>query len=493
MEATVVSAFYVMNSKFPPAQYMNWIQTFLYNVPCHLVFFTDEDLLPMLESMRHPFMERTKFIALPREQWTAYTKYGKPFWENQRAIDHEAQIHSADLYAIWYEKKEFVLRAAELNPFNHRHFIWCDAGAFRYPDWLPQLMTFGSKGIETIIPENRHVLLQVEPFSDEDDEDFTLDRIGKFDRVNRIGGGIQGATAETWKKWSRLYDEKLQERVAKGMFVGKDQTIMASLVLQYPGHVKMIPANRSLRDHWFTLLHTFSPPAPTNKPFFSICIPLFNGIEFLEETLLSIENQTFKDYEILIGVNGHPANSSVFLNTKRFATSKTTVYDFPTLEGKAATLNALKEKAQADWIALCDADDLWMPDKLEVQKQCIHRFQDFDVIGTHCEYFGDMTGSPTIPLGDISTEDFWKANPLLNSTVVLKKSLAEWNPANKILEDYELWIRLRYQKQAKLLNIPYILMKHRIHKTSFFNTNNSQAVPELLKTLREEIDRGSTD
>jgi glycosyltransferase involved in cell wall biosynthesis len=255
----------------------------------------------------------------------------------------------------------------------------------------------------------------------------------------------------------------------------------------------MIPANRSLRDHWFTLLHTFSPPAPTNKPFFSICIPLFNGIEFLEETLLSIENQTFKDYEILIGVNGHPANSPVFLNAKRFAISKMTVYDFPTLEGKAATLNALKEKAQADWIALCDADDLWMPDKLEIQKQCIHRFQDFDVIGTHCEYFGDMTGSPTIPFGDISTEDFWKANPLLNSTVVLKKSLAEWNPANKILEDYELWIRLRYQKQAKLLNIPYTLMKHRIHKTSFFNTNNSQAVPELLKTLREEIDRGSTD
>lgn len=488
MEATVVSAFYVMNSKFPPAQYMNWIQTFLYNIPCHLVFFTDEDLIPMLESMRHPFMDRTKFIALPREQWTAYTKYGKTFWENQRVIDHESQIHSADLYAIWYEKKEFVLRAAELNPFNHSRFIWCDAGAFRYPEWLPQLQTFGGKGIETVIPQEKHVLLQVEPFTDEDEEEFTLNRIGAFDHVNRIGGGIQGATADTWKKWSRLYDEKLQERHTKGMFVGKDQTIMASLVLQYPSLVKMIPANRSIRDHWFTLLHTFSPVAPTGKPFFSILIPLYNGIEFLQETLESIANQTCKDYEVIIGVNGHPPNSPTFQTAKQLSSPKITVLDFPTFQGKAATLNALKEKAQADWIALCDADDLWMPDKLEIQKQCIAQFQEFDVLGTQCEYFGELTGSPSIPLGDISNEDFWKANPLLNSSVVLRKHLANWNPANRILEDYELWIRLRYQKKVKLLNIPYILMKHRIHKTSFFNTNNAQAVPNLIKTLRAEIE-----
>ena len=488
MEATVVSAFYVMNSKFPPAQYMNWIQSFLYNIPCHLVFFTDEDLIPMLESMRHPFMDRTKFIALPREQWTAYTRFGKSFWTSQHSIDRETQIHSPDLYAIWYEKKEFVLRAAALNPFNHSRFIWCDAGAFRYPEWIPQLQNFGLEGIQHVIPEDRMVLLQVEPFTDEDEEDFYVDKIGKFDECNRIGGGIQGGSIETWKQWSQLYDEKLQERVQKHMFVGKDQTIMAALVLQYPSLVKMIPANRNIRDHWFTLLHTFSPPPKSNKPFFSILIPLYNGIEFLEETLLSIRNQSFQDYEVLIGVNGHPPNSSIFQKAKSFGSPKVTVYDFPSLQGKAATLNALCEKAQADWIALIDADDLWTKDKLEIQKQCINHFQTYDVIGTQCEYFGDMTGSPSIPMGDISTEDFWKANPLLHSSVILRKHLAHWNPENRILEDYELWLRLRYQKQAKILNVPYVLLKHRIHKTSFFNNTNAQAVPDLLKRLRSEIE-----
>jgi hypothetical protein len=328
----------------------------------------------------------------------------------------------------------------------------------------------------------------VEPFSSEDEEEFTLDQIGKFDRCNRIGGGIQGGTQQSWVRWSRLYDAKLEQRVTKEMFVGKDQTIMAALVLQYPTIVKVIPANRSIRDHWFTLLHTFSPQQPIGKPFFSILIPLYNGIEFLEETINSIKAQTYQEFEILIGVNGHPANSDVYQRAKQFAGEKIKVFDFPTVQGKSATLNTLCEKAEADWIALCDADDLWDKNKLEIQKQCIHHFQDVDVLGTQCEYFGEMTGSPAIPLGDISKEDFWKANPLLHSSVVLRKSLAKWNPDNRILEDYELWIRLRYQTKAMIINIPYTLMKHRIHKTSFFNNTNAQAVPDLLKRLRSEIE-----
>lgn len=490
MEATVVTAFYVMNSKFPPAHYFQWIQTFLSNIPCHLVFFTDEELLPMLKEMRQPYMDRTRFVVLPREEWKAYTKYGKLFWLDQNKIDHEKAIHSADLYAIWYEKKEFVERAIEMNPFQHNHFIWCDAGAFRYREWLPQLQSFGSKGIERIIPEDRHVLLQVEPFSSEDPEDFLLDKIGKFDHVNRIGGGIQGASAQTWKLWSRLYDEKLEERVAKGMFVGKDQSIMAALVLQHPGLVKVIPASREIRDHWFTLLFTFSPSCIESDPYFSVLIPLYNGVEFLSETIESIQNQTFQDFEIVIGVNGHPPNSEVFQKAKAFESSKIKVFDMPpTVQGKPATLNALIEKAKAKWIALCDADDLWITDKLELQKKSIDHFQSFDVIGTQCEYFGEMTGNPNIPMGDITQDDFWKANPLLHSSVVLKKEFAQWNPENRILEDYELWLRLRYQKKCKILNIPYTLMKHRIHKTSYFNTQNATAVPDLLRRLRAEIEK----
>ena len=252
--ATVVSAFYIMNSKFPSAQYMRWIETFLANIPCHLVFFTDEELIPLFEGMRKPHMDKTRFIALPREQWTAYRRYGRPFWEQQNRIDREKAIHSADLYAIWYEKMEFVQRAIDLNPFGHTKYIWCDAGAFRYPEWIPRLQTFGTT---SAILDNKMTLLQVEAFTQEDYEGFQKDGIGKFDDRNRIGGGIQAGTLDAWAKWIPLYNAKLEERVAKEMFVGKDQTILAALVLENPTLVHMIPADRTLRDHWFTLLHVF--------------------------------------------------------------------------------------------------------------------------------------------------------------------------------------------------------------------------------------------
>lgn len=487
--ATVVSAFYMMKSKYPGVHYLNWIRNFLETIPCNLVFFTDEDLLPILKEMREPYMDRTRFVVLPREEWKAYTRYGQAFWEHQNSIDHERLIHSADLYAIWYEKKEFVLRAIEMNPFGDDRYIWCDAGAFRYKEWFDQLKSFGGEGIHDIISSTSMSLLQVEPFTAEDRECFQVDQIGDFDRVNRIGGGIQGGAPATWKQWSTLYDQKLQERVAKGMFVGKDQTVMAAVVLQYPELVKIVPADRSIGDHWFTLLFHFSPTARKALPFFSILIPLYNGEEFLAETLESIRAQTFQDYEILIGINGYPKDSELYKQVSCLTSIKIRVLDLWTCHGKAEALNAMVKEAKANWIALCDADDLWIPQKLEIQHACITQFQDaFDVIGTQCEYFGDKTGSPSIPLGDISSEDFFAVNPLLNSSVVLRKSLANWNPENRIVEDYELWLELRYGRQGtRFMNVPYVLMRHRIHKTSHFNNKNAAAVPELLDRMRKKF------
>ena len=41
----------------------------------------------------------------------------------------------------------------------------------------------------------------------------------------------------------------------------------------------------------------------------TILIPIYNGIEYLEESIESVKKQTFKDWELIIGINGHPANS----------------------------------------------------------------------------------------------------------------------------------------------------------------------------------------
>ena len=50
----------------------------------------------------------------------------------------------------------------------------------------------------------------------------------------------------------------------------------------------------------------------------TILLPIYNGIEYIEESVSSVLNQTFKEWELLIGVNGHPPVSEVFRIAKSY-------------------------------------------------------------------------------------------------------------------------------------------------------------------------------
>jgi teichuronic acid biosynthesis glycosyltransferase TuaG len=208
----------------------------------------------------------------------------------------------------------------------------------------------------------------------------------------------------------------------------------------------------------------------------SILIPLYNGIEFIDESVGSVLQQTFESWELLIGINCHPPNSYVFQKAKKWEkeNNKIRVFDFSNIQGKANTLNELVKHCEYNYIALLDVDDVWYPQKLETQ---IPYLPTYDIIGSNCLYFGDLHYSPKLPSGDISTFHFKRTNPIINSSVILRKELAYWN--DRTLEDYDLWIHLR--KQGKLFyNCPEILIKHRIHAKSAFNFKNGQHVKQLL-------------
>ena len=50
----------------------------------------------------------------------------------------------------------------------------------------------------------------------------------------------------------------------------------------------------------------------------SILIPIYNGIEFIDESVNSVINQFFTDWELLIGINGYPKNSEVYKIAKKY-------------------------------------------------------------------------------------------------------------------------------------------------------------------------------
>lgn len=210
----------------------------------------------------------------------------------------------------------------------------------------------------------------------------------------------------------------------------------------------------------------------------SILIPIYNGIEFIEEAVSSVLHQTYDNWELIIGVNGHPPNSKTYLIAKEYEkkSDKIKVFDFHQIKGKSNTLNEMVRRCKYDYIALLDVDDIWHHDKLAVQSQMLSRF---DVIGSKCVWFGDRPGVvPDIPVGDISNYNFSLVNPIINSSSIIRKELCYWNENG--IEDYDLWLRLR-KLNKRFYNCKDILVKHRIHKSSAFNSKgNDKLVDNLL-------------
>jgi glycosyltransferase involved in cell wall biosynthesis len=210
----------------------------------------------------------------------------------------------------------------------------------------------------------------------------------------------------------------------------------------------------------------------------TILIPIYNGIEFLSQCLSGVESQTYTHWEVIIGVNGYEKNSKVFKKASEFANDKIKVLDLYEIKGKAKALNEMVKHAKYNWIALLDVDDVWLANKLQVQ---LNYMSKYDVIGTRCIYFGDINNIvPRIPTGDITSFDFLSVNPVINSTVILKKELCNWRE-DTMLEDYELWLRL-WRMGKKFYNDSGVHMLHRIHKESAFNSKgNHNHVKELIE------------
>lgn len=215
----------------------------------------------------------------------------------------------------------------------------------------------------------------------------------------------------------------------------------------------------------------------------SILMPIYNGIEFINDSVSSALSQTCSQWELIIGINGHPPNSSVYHHAKYYemVDPRIKVFELDTT-GKSDSLNKMLSLCTYDWIAILDVDDIWMPDKLSIQMPYVLSEQ-YDVIGTKCIYFGERENIvPYVPTGDFTHKfNFAKSNPIINSSAIIKKNACYWKSVYEGVEDYDLWIRLQKEGRS-FYNCEQILVKHRIHKASAFNSKGNHLVPKLLKS-----------
>ena len=102
---------------------------FLKEVENPIVFFGPAKVLKKLKEFRDPSMP-IKWVEIEFKQMMAVKRFGYQFWQDQ-AVWEGLRFASAEMSIMWYEKKEFVKRTIEMNPYGTDKYLWLDVGCLR--------------------------------------------------------------------------------------------------------------------------------------------------------------------------------------------------------------------------------------------------------------------------------------------------------------------------------------------------------------------------
>lgn len=112
----------------------------------------------------------------------------------------------------------------------------------------------------------------------------------------------------------------------------------------------------------------------------SVCIPSYNASVFIEETLQSVKNQSYLNWELIIVEDGSDDGTSLIVKAFAKTVRQEVVYYKNTVnKGLSATRNIAVSKSKGSWLAFVDSDDIWHPDHLQslINTAQVNPFCDF--------------------------------------------------------------------------------------------------------------------
>lgn len=137
------------------------------------------------------------------------------------------------------------------------------------------------------------------------------------------------------------------------------------------------------------------PKGAVSEPLVSIVMPLFNAEPYIEETLSSIEGQTYTNWELIVVDDCSTDSSPRIVAEHAERDPRIALYHAERNIGAAGTRNVCLSKVTGAFVAYMDADDVWLPEKLERQiafmrandvDMCFTSYETIDAAGSHRNY-----------------------------------------------------------------------------------------------------------
>lgn len=225
------------------------------------------------------------------------------------------------------------------------------------------------------------------------------------------------------------------------------------------------------------------------KGLVSVIMPTYNCAKFIAETLDSIKAQTYTNWEVVIVDDCSTDNTKEIVDKYIAEDSRIKYHCLETNSGAAVARTTSMQLAEGEYMAFCDSDDLWMPDKLEKQL----KFMNDNAYAFSCtayEQIDEESNSIGKVIKTIVKTDYNRLLldcPVGNSSVMYNVGMMGKFEVPNIRKrnDDALWLQM-LKKEKYIWGMPDILMRYRIRSNSI--SSNKLKVIKYHWILYREIE-----
>ena len=215
----------------------------------------------------------------------------------------------------------------------------------------------------------------------------------------------------------------------------------------------------------------------------SILLSCYNSnMDFLDEQIKSVLAQTEKDFELLV-YNDGTSDLEEFL--KKYRDPRIKYFDIGHL-GYSKAYNYLLKQATGEYVCFCDHDDIWVPDKLEIEKKYLDEHPEVDCVFGWLKWFGEKQKVEEFHISDdeISKElYFWQ--PVKHPATMFRRDrFGEFDAPFDKAGDFWFWAK---HKDRHFHLIEKVLVHYRRHAGEFtknkaeFRENSARIIQKSLK------------
>jgi teichuronic acid biosynthesis glycosyltransferase TuaG len=211
----------------------------------------------------------------------------------------------------------------------------------------------------------------------------------------------------------------------------------------------------------------------------SVIIPVFNGERYIDKTVRTVLDQTVQDFEVIINDDGSTDGTGEILRRLQAADPRIRILSTPAAHNPAVKRQEAVDEARGKYLAFLDADDRWLPRKLERQLERLEGLDEPGVCYTLTKPFSEkpmkeMRGWPRVELPETREAQFrlqiLKFNWAATSTLLVRRDffhqvgpLAD-EPTMKH-NDIQDWI-IRSLVHRPLICVPEELVQYHVHEGS---------------------------